>query len=276
LDHSVPPNSELWLFNSVPVGKRAELILDKGNKEELDLENLTLIHAEGNHYSRRDLKNIQALDDKGKKIKGRVKGLDEFHSILILAEQASDEFDGPGDMESSDSRSLASLLLVQELQKEKKLADPAFKAGTKTMCQPISEILDTRTRTLLADVEDIGFVLSNQIVSAAIAQIAECRDMNQVLGELLRAEGCEVHIEPITNYVDFDKHDKLSFWEVSLLARKRKHDTPQGVIAEVAIGFKAHTAAWGDAETEQTLLNPPDKHERRKWHKEDLLIVIAP
>ena len=181
---------------------------------------------------------------------------------------------GPSDMESSDSRSLASLLLVQELQKEKKLADPAFAAGSKKMCEPISEILDTRTRTLLADVEDIGFVLSNQIVSAAIAQISECRDMNQVLGELLRAEGCEVHIEPITNYIDFEKTNELSFWEVSLLARKRKHDTPQGVIAEVAIGYKPHDLAWGDTET--TLLNPPDKHERREWHPDDILIVIAP
>ena len=45
-----------------------------------------------------------------------------------------------------------------------------------------------------SQVEDIGYVLSNQIVSAAIAQISEARDMNQVLGELLRADGCEVHV----------------------------------------------------------------------------------
>ena len=41
--------------------KRADLLLDKGNKEELELENLSIVHAEGNHYSRRDLKNIQVL-----------------------------------------------------------------------------------------------------------------------------------------------------------------------------------------------------------------------
>ena len=66
-------------------------------------------------------------------------------------------------------------------------------SGTLKLCEPTSEILDTRTRLLLSEVEDIGYVLSNQIVSAAIAQIAEARDMNQVLGELLRADGCEVH-----------------------------------------------------------------------------------
>ena len=54
------------------------------------------------------------------------------------------------------------------------------RTDASTGCEPISEILDTRTRALLADVEGVGYVLSNQIVSAAIAQIAECRDMNEV------------------------------------------------------------------------------------------------
>jgi len=274
LDNSVPANSELWLFNSVDIKKRSELLLDKGNKEELDLVNLTIVHALGNHYSRRDLKVIQARSEEtGNKI-DKTKTLDEFDSILILAEAAGEDGDGPSDMEASDSRSLASLLLVQDLQSEKKLELPGYLDGTKKMCEPISEILDTRTRVLLAEVENIGYVLSNQIVSAAIAQIAECRDMNQVLGELLRAEGCEVHIEPITNYVDTTKGLALSFWDVLLLARQRKHDTPQGVISEVAVGYKPHDKPWG--ESEDTLLNPPDKHEKRIWHAKDFLIVIAP
>ena len=275
LDDSVPPNSQLWLFNSVPVIRRAELLLDKGNKEELFLKNLEIVHALGNHYSRRDLRVIQALSETdGKKIADRTRTLDQFDSILILAEAEGDECDGPSDMESSDSRSLASLLLVQDLQREKKVKDSRYTDGTWKMCEPISEILDTRTRVLLADVEDIGYVLSNQIVSAAIAQIAECRDMNQVLGELLRADGCEVHIEPITNYVDTSKNVAYSFWEVLLLARKRKHDTPSGIMAEIAIGYKPYEKPWGDCE--DTLLNPPNKHEKRFWHAKDNLIVIAP
>lgn len=278
MDDSVPAGSQLWLFNSVPVISRPELLLDKGNKEELDLKNLEIVHAVGNHYSRRDLKVIQAIDEKsGEKIRDRagyLKTLDEFDSILILAEEAGEDGDGPTDMESSDSRSLASLLLVQDLQKEKRLADPRYADGKQKLCEPISEILDTRTRVLLTDVEDIGYVLSNQIVSAAIAQIAECRDMNQVLGELLRAEGCEVHIEPITNYVDVSKKEPLSFWDVLLLARKRVHDTPTGPQAEIAIGYKPHDKPWGACE--DTLLNPPNKMEKRRWHGNDLLVVIAP
>ena len=85
--------------------------------------------------------------------------------------------------------SILKLFLIEILFFKKKVV-----SGTLKLCEPTSEILDTRTRLLLSEVEDIGYVLSNQIVSAAIAQISEARDMNQVLGELLRADGCEVHI----------------------------------------------------------------------------------
>jgi hypothetical protein len=42
----VPAHSQLWLFNNVPVTSRAELLLDKGNKEELNLKNLEIVHAQ--------------------------------------------------------------------------------------------------------------------------------------------------------------------------------------------------------------------------------------
>lgn len=47
------------MLNSVPVQKRSDLMLDKGNKEELLLSNITIWHAVGSHFSRRDLKSIQ-------------------------------------------------------------------------------------------------------------------------------------------------------------------------------------------------------------------------
>ena len=93
LDLSVTPHSELWLLNSVPPTHRQALLLDKGNKEELALINLTIKHSMGNHYSKRDLKTIQAVshenDSKLFHSDGTplTKSLHEFNSILILAEQ---------------------------------------------------------------------------------------------------------------------------------------------------------------------------------------------
>ena len=42
LDEYVEKGSELWLLNMVPVDERATLLKDKGNKEDLVLENLTI------------------------------------------------------------------------------------------------------------------------------------------------------------------------------------------------------------------------------------------
>ena len=275
LDESVPRDSRLWLLNSKPAQQRAELLLDKGNKAELTLENLSIVHAVGNHYSRRDLKSIQAVSEvDGSKIEGEVLSLHEFDSILILAEDGGEDGDGPSSMEASDSQSLASLLLVKDLQREIRESDPRYSDGTLKLCQPISEILDTRTRGLLMDVEGVGYVLSNQIVSAAIAQVAENRDMNQVLGEMLRAEGCEVHVEAITSYLDPSKGKRFSFWDVYRLARKRLHDTPEGPKGEIAIGFKPYDVSWTNCA--DTILNPADKKTKRLWDAKDLLIVIAP
>ena len=199
LDATVPSGSELWLLNAVPVRERGKLILDKGNKEPLLLRNLELKHAVGNHYSRRDLKGhtqshlsghehgLQAHDAGGIRIPGDVKTLVDFDSILILAEQESRENNGPEDREASDSRSLTSLLIVQDMLREKRLSAASASAhngdspSTRRRCLPVSEFLDSRTSHLLSGVKDVGYVLSNEIVSAAIAQIAECRDMNQVL-----------------------------------------------------------------------------------------------
>jgi len=111
LDELVVHGSELWLFNQVPVRERGELLKDKDNKEEVETKNLIIKNAIGSPIVRRNLRVLAALDSKGLPT-GRVITLDEFDSILILSDA------GAPDTVSSDSRSLASLLLVQDLQQK--------------------------------------------------------------------------------------------------------------------------------------------------------------
>lgn len=288
LDEYVAEGSELWLFNSVPVQERKELLKDKGNKDELQLKHLTIKNAVGNPIVRRDLRLLQALDNNGHPT-GDTITLDEFDSLLILADAVAIE--NGADMQSSDSRSLASLLIIQDIQnqllddKKKKSASEARTkvkdtddstedddvrdkdgdgALIKSACVPISEILDTRTRSLLHLANCKGYVMSNQIVSAAIAQVSEDRDMNAVLGELLSAEGCESYIRDISHYVDVEKEGKKSFWDVALRARQRR---------EVAVGYKPCDLSF--REEVDLILNPPNKAKKRKWRKGDKIIVFA-
>ena len=65
LDEDVPPGSELWLFNEVPVAERAAKLLDKGNKLRLRLRNLTMRHVVGNPLMRRELASLAEAAESG-------------------------------------------------------------------------------------------------------------------------------------------------------------------------------------------------------------------
>jgi len=260
LDQYVAPGSELWLLNMVPIADRAEMLKDMGHKEALEVKNLVIKNALGNPIVRRDLAKIMERDANGVET-GNFVTLDQFDSLLILADAVAIE--AGADMESSDSRSLASLLIIQDIQRTlaaKRLAETGVKVE---LCNPISEILDARTRSLLHVVDCKGYVMSNQIVSAAISQVSECRDMNCVLQELLSSHGNEPYLRPAEWFISHEG-EELSFWDIAARTREKQ---------EVAIGYKDANVDWEDCV--DNLLNPPDKRSVRKWSKSDLVIVIS-
>jgi len=244
LDEYVEKGSELWLFNMVPVDERTTLLKDKGNKEDLVLENLTIRNVVGNPIIRRDLTNIKAVE-------GDTIALDQFDSILILSIEDGDN------MMSSDSRALSSLLIIQDIQKKLKEKNP-----NRLSCDPIAEILDSRTKSLLSVANCKGYIMSNQIISSVIAQVSEEKDINIVLKEILTAEGSETYIRPASRFANVD--EELSFWDVALRARQ---------LREVAVGYKPAEHSMKDAAL--LIINPPNKKEKRKWAKGDVVVTFA-
>lgn len=261
LDEYVEKGSELWLVNMVPAIQRAMLLKDKGNKEDLELENLAIRNVVGNPVIRRDLNNIQAVDDNGKQT-GQTITLDQFDSILILADAVAIE--NGANMMSCDSRSLSSLLIIQDIQKkmydERKKTSPDIKIP----CDPISEILDSRTKSLLSVANCKGYIMSNQIISSVIAQVSEEKDINIVLREILTAEGSETYIRPVSRYIDLEKENEMSFWDISLRARQ---------LQEVAVGYKPEDMDFKQAA--HLIINPPDKSVKRKWAPGDIVVTFS-
>lgn len=262
LDEYVEKGSELWLFNLVPAAERAELLKDKGNKAPLDLTNLTIFNVVGNPIIRRDLSSIEAVDNSGE-ITGETITLCEFDSILILADAVAIE--RGANMMSCDSRSLSSLLIIQDVMTKQYTHQKIINPNAKPPCLPVSEILDTRTKSLLKVVEGkMGYIMSNQIISAVMAQVSEEKDINVVLRELLTAEGSETFIRPISRFVDLSKENHLSFWDVSLRCRQRR---------EVAIGYKPKGMDFKDAA--KLIINPTEKGVEREWVEGDVVITFA-
>ncbi|KVI00405.1 hypothetical protein Ccrd_021325 [Cynara cardunculus var. scolymus] len=274
LDAFLAPGSELWMFNEVVEGVREHKLIDGG----LDIErlmNITLVHREGNAVIRRHLESLP-LESFDSVSRSRFK-------ILILADESVED-----SAIQADSRSLATLLLIRDIQ-AKRLPYREAKAtqGRKgsfsqgswigEMQQAsdksviISEILDPRTKNLLSMSRISDYVLSNELVSMALAMVAEDRQINDVLEELFAEEtltlppnstsecdlGNEMHIRQADLYLK--EGEELSFYEILLRARQRR---------EIVIGYRI-------GNVQKAIINPPGKLEKRRWSVKDVFVVIA-
>lgn len=62
---AVSEGSELWLFNTVPVHRRGNLLRDSGNKDRLDLKHLEIKNAIGSPTRREDMLRIDCCNEFG-------------------------------------------------------------------------------------------------------------------------------------------------------------------------------------------------------------------
>ncbi|KAF9684961.1 hypothetical protein SADUNF_Sadunf03G0004700 [Salix dunnii] len=253
LEALLAPGSELWMFNEVPEKEREKKLTD-GGLDISGLENITLVHREGNAVIKRHLEGLP---------------LETFDSILILADESLED-----SIVHSDSRSLATLLLIRDIQLKRlpcrdakptslRISGFSHSSWIREMQQAsdksiiISEILDSRTRNLVSVSRISDYVLSNELVSMALAMVAEDKQINRVLEELFAEEGNEMCIKPAEFYL-FDQ-EEIPFYEVMIRGRKRN---------EIVIGYRL-------ANAERAIINPPEKSEPRKWSLDDVFVVIS-
>ncbi|KAL3814522.1 hypothetical protein ACJIZ3_015790 [Penstemon smallii] len=253
LEALLSPGSELWMLNEVPEKDREKKLTD-GGLDILGLVNLKLVHREGNAVIRRHLESLP---------------LETFDSILILADESVED-----SIVQSDSRSLATLLLIRDIQSKRlpykdtkplPLRHSGFSQSSwiREMQQAsdksiiISEILDSRTRNLVSVTRISDYVLSNELVSMALAMVAEDKQINRVLEELFAEEGSEMCIKPAEFYL-YDQ-EELCFYDIMVRGRPR---------GEIVIGYRIAT-------TERAVINPVDKSTLRKWSIDDVLVVIS-
>ncbi|KAL6614099.1 hypothetical protein ACP70R_036369 [Stipagrostis hirtigluma subsp. patula] len=247
LEAFLAPGSELWMFNEVPEKER-EIKLTDGGLDICGLTNIKLVHKEGNAVIKRHLESLP---------------LETFDSDESVEDS----------IVHSDSRSLATLLLIRDIQ-SKRLPSKELKSPLRFngFCHSswiremqhasdksiiISEILDSRTRNLVSVSKISDYVLSNELVSMALAMVAEDKQINRVLEELFAEEGNEMCIRSAEFYLY--EQEELSFFDIMVRARDRD---------EIVIGYRL-------ANTDQAIINPEHKSEIRKWSLDDVFVVIS-
>lgn len=243
LDSLVLPGTELHMICEEPVHLRNKMLLESGLNVS-ELKNLQLIHHFGNTAIRRHLEGVP---------------LDTFTSMMILADQSRED-----DIMHSDSHSLASLLLLRDLQmrlyEQNTRTSSQRKFDSYLDCKCIAEILDPRTQKTISTSTTIlklsEFIQSNELVSCILAMISESRDVRVILDELLGAEGAHFAVEPCTRYCT--PTEQVSFWQLAKRAMTYN---------EILCGYQLRGAI------EETVLNPTGKNRPMSWTNIDLIVL---
>ncbi|KAL8255062.1 hypothetical protein R6Q59_033283 [Mikania micrantha] len=253
LEAFLAPGSELWMFNEVVEKERERKLVD-GGLDISGLVNIKLVHRVGNAVIKKHLETLP---------------LETFDSILILADESVED-----SIVHSDSRSLATLLLIRDIQSKRlpykdtsstplRVSGFSHSSWIQEMQQAsnksiiISEILDSRTRNLVSVTKISDYVLSNELVSMALAMVAEDKQINRVLEELFAEEGNEMCIKPAEFYV-YDQ-EEVCYYDIMIRGRERN---------EIVIGYRLATS-------ERAIINPVDKGKLIKWSLGDVFVVIA-
>jgi len=242
VDKWAPPGSKLTILapgceddGYAPPGPTIAERLDELAAADCDpaaLQNIVLENVEGNPLVRPGLMKAK---------------IHEFDSVLILTA----EEDGKEGIKS-DSRSMVTMLLCRDIQNKEAAPD-----DRRTNPFLVAEILDPRTATLCSLAAADDFMVSNRLVSEALAQMSQEINIHPLVEDLFSPEGSEMHIKDIKLYAA--QGESLSFWE--LLARARMR-------CEIAIGYYKHGG-------KELVMNPLDKSAPICWDPADRVVVLS-
>ena len=216
----------------VSPGSEVTVVSHVGGPTGLDgLRNQTVDFRTGNTTDRKLLDGLKVA---------------RYDHVIVLG--YSDELDDQG----ADSRTLMTLLHLREI-------------ADRTGCQYslVSEMLDIRNRGLAEITHADDFVVSDQLVSLAMSQISENKELSTIFGELFGPEGSEVHLKPADEYVK--PGVSLDFFTVVEAASRR---------GEVAIGYRVRAQTDDPSAAYGVRLNP-DKSEPLRFAEGDMVIVLS-
>jgi hypothetical protein len=172
-------------------------------------------------------------------------GLATFDHIVVLCE--SDDHTAA----RADARAMVTLLHLRDL---------VDRAGRHVPI--VSELLDVRDRALAEVSRADDFIVSAELISLLIAQVAENRDMHAIFRELLDPEGSEIYLRPVGDYLVLGAPAPFA---VLIEAARRRGET--------ALGYRI-ASRIGERGTYGVRLNPPHT-EPVEFVAGDRVVVLA-
>jgi voltage-gated potassium channel Kch len=127
----------------------------------------------------------------------------------------------------------------------------------------VSEMLDARNRDLAEVTRADDFIVSDKLISLMLSQIAENRELMDVLMDLFDPDGAELYLKPAGDYVRLGQ--PVNFYTITEAACQRD---------EIAIGYRLQHES-GNAEASYGVHINPVKSEMVTLAEDDKIIVLA-
>ena len=224
LDHYAAPGSEVTVVSDQP---RTSTDIKRRCSS---LVNQTVRFRPGNTADREKLEEL---------------GISDYNHVVVLC------YCDSLDRGAADARTLVTLLHLREF---------AERAGHSFSI--VTEMLDVRNRDLAYSARADDFIVSEQFISLALAQISERRELEAVFADLFNPEGSEIHLRPAGDYVVLGQ--PVDFYTVLEAARDR---------GEVALGYRQ--AARADSGADRGVELNPAKSTLVTFAEADRIIILA-
>lgn len=149
----------------------------------------------------------------------------------------------------SDARTLMTLLQLRQMLKEIAPDRPV---------SIVTELLDVGDVELGRVANPDDFIVSEQLVSLLLAQLAENPELSKVFDDLFDTGSSEIVLKPLNRYVDAGH---VTFGDAVAAARSKD---------EVAIGFKR-----GEGGPDAVVVNPPKDTQVPSGPNDQLIVLVA-
>ncbi len=250
-----PENFLIWGWNTntatvlihldeyVMAGSSAKVIVQNSSAEEEIIElrnilsNMTLDLEYKNFSERKILEQIE---------------YHKFDHVLIEGDESID-------IQEADTITVSTLLHLRDIRDKKNYNFPIT-----------TEIFDSTNYDLIQSVKTDDFIIGENIISAAVAQIAENKLLARIFDELFRPEGSEIYLKPAQDYVALDEN--INFYTVLESARRK---------GETALGYRLNrfsrikSELVGKKEMNYGVLLNPEKTGRFEFTVDDSIIVLS-
>ncbi len=225
LDHYVIKGSSVSILGEIDDIKDSLTFLSE------ELQNITLYFQHGNINDRNTLDELR---------------IESFNHIIVLS------YMDKGSIQISDAITLICLVHLRDISE---------KAGKDFSV--VSEMLDVQNRELAEVAKADDFIVSDNLLSLLMTQIAENKDLEMVYENLFNDEGAEIYLNPVEEYLDV--HQPTDFYQVIESASK---------IGHTAIGYRKLSQKEYDNGKFGIVLNPL-KSKSIQFEQGDFLIVLA-